>query len=149
MQRPRTPSKLSDSLHRRLNAYALAASAAGVGFLSLAPSAEANIVYTKARHHIRAKQSYKLDLNRDGIADATIISNFGCNQDYCVDYLYAVGANGNAVEGAPGFLGIPYAYALNHGSQIGAKQPFTGKLMASYGMGSIAAGSTSPTVISE
>ncbi len=40
---PRTPSRLSDSLHHRLNMYALAASAAGVGVLALAQPAEAEI----------------------------------------------------------------------------------------------------------
>jgi hypothetical protein len=42
----RVPSQISESLHRRLNAYALAASAAGVGVLALAQRAEARIVYT-------------------------------------------------------------------------------------------------------
>jgi hypothetical protein len=47
MKRPaRAPSQLSESLHQRLNAYALAASAAGVGILALVPHAEAKIVYT-------------------------------------------------------------------------------------------------------
>jgi hypothetical protein len=50
-QRPaRRPSQLPESLHKRLNAYALAASAAGVGLLALAQSAEAEIVYTKTHH---------------------------------------------------------------------------------------------------
>jgi hypothetical protein len=63
MRRSGTPSKLSDSVNRRLNSYALAASAAGVSLLALAPplesalaavagtllmleSAEAKIVYS-------------------------------------------------------------------------------------------------------
>jgi len=45
MPRPQTPSRISDSLHQRLNSYALAASAAGVGMLALAQPAEAKIVY--------------------------------------------------------------------------------------------------------
>jgi hypothetical protein len=48
MQRPRTPSKLSESLHQWLNAYALAASTAGVGVLALAQPAEGKIIYTPA-----------------------------------------------------------------------------------------------------
>jgi hypothetical protein len=48
MNRPsRKPSTLSESLQRHLNAYALAASAAGVGMSALAQPAEAKIVYTK------------------------------------------------------------------------------------------------------
>jgi hypothetical protein len=44
----RTSVQLSESLHHRLNAYALVASAAGVGLLALANHAEAKIVYTPA-----------------------------------------------------------------------------------------------------
>ncbi len=40
MQRPRTPSRISDSLHQRLNSYALAASAAGVSLVALAQPGE-------------------------------------------------------------------------------------------------------------
>ncbi len=72
MPRPRTPARISETLHQRLNAYALAASAAGVGMLALTPPAEyllaagaavaglftfpepaeARIVYTPARKNI-------------------------------------------------------------------------------------------------
>ena len=48
MKRPRKPASLSLSVHHRLNMYALAASAAGVSLLALAPPSEAEIVYTKA-----------------------------------------------------------------------------------------------------
>jgi hypothetical protein len=41
---PRTAVKLTGSTHRRLNAYALAAGAAGVGILALAQPSEAKIV---------------------------------------------------------------------------------------------------------
>jgi len=45
MKRPaRVPSHLSESLHKRLSAYVLAASAAGAGMLALAQPAEARIV---------------------------------------------------------------------------------------------------------
>ena len=47
-QSPRTPSELSDSVHHRLNLYALAVSAAGVGALALAHPAQARIIYTPA-----------------------------------------------------------------------------------------------------
>src|SRR5690349_14033845 len=62
----RPASVLSQHLHRRLEAYALAASAAGVGLLPLAPPAEAKIIYTPAH----AKVSLlPVDLNHDGIVD--------------------------------------------------------------------------------
>ena len=49
MKRPaRVPAQLSQSLNQRVHAYALAASAAGVGVLALAQPAEAKIVYTPA-----------------------------------------------------------------------------------------------------
>lgn len=44
--RPGATAELSDSLHHRLNSYALAASAAGVGVLAVAQPADAKIVYT-------------------------------------------------------------------------------------------------------
>jgi hypothetical protein len=56
------PSKLSDSLHHQLNMYALAASAAGVGMLTLVQAAEAKIVYTPAHHVIDENQKYALAL---------------------------------------------------------------------------------------
>jgi hypothetical protein len=56
-------------LERRLNAYVLAASAAGVSVLALAPPSEAKIVYTRAHKQIRISQEILLDLNHDGIVD--------------------------------------------------------------------------------
>jgi hypothetical protein len=91
----RKPSILSEALHRRLDAYAVAASAAGVSVLALIPpleyavpagailacalvsseSAEAKIVYTPVKLHLPCTSEgsgnglYKLDLNRDKVAD--------------------------------------------------------------------------------
>ena len=53
-QPPKTPSKLSDSVHHQLSLYALAASAAGVGVLALAQPADAKIVYTPAHKWLPA-----------------------------------------------------------------------------------------------
>jgi hypothetical protein len=74
------PANLSDALHHRLNTYALAASAAGVGMLALAPSATAKIVYTPAHVKISPPQIghptiVPLDLNHDGVSDF-VFSNF-------------------------------------------------------------------------
>jgi len=60
MKRNRIPSKLNDATTRWLNAYALAAGAAGVSALALAPPAEARIVYTKT--HLNCSSSCSLDL---------------------------------------------------------------------------------------
>ena len=68
----RKPSILSDSLHRQLNSYALAASAAGVGVLALAQPAEAKIIYTPAHRYVPLNRPLNIDLNRDGVADLWI-----------------------------------------------------------------------------
>lgn len=70
MKRPtRVQSQLSQSLHHQLNAYALAATAAGVGILVSAQPAEAKIIYTPAHVVIGAGQKFQIDLNHDGIVD--------------------------------------------------------------------------------
>jgi hypothetical protein len=68
---PRKTARLSDSLHKRVNMYALAGSAAGVGVLVLAHPAEAKIVYTHANVTIGdgGVFHHPLDLNHDGIND--------------------------------------------------------------------------------
>ena len=62
-------SNLSDSLHRQLSAYVLAASAAGVSVLALGQSAEAKVIYTPMRKWLPLNRYYPLDLNHDGIND--------------------------------------------------------------------------------
>jgi hypothetical protein len=66
-RRPRQKTQLSDSIHSRLNMYALAATAAGVASLALPQAAEAKIVYHPA--HVTLVGSYPLDVNQDGIPD--------------------------------------------------------------------------------
>jgi hypothetical protein len=76
MKRPtRVPSQLSESLHKRLNAYALVASAAGVGMLALAQPAEARIVYTPSHHVIAPGHTYHLDLVGRGVTDFNLINS--------------------------------------------------------------------------
>jgi hypothetical protein len=66
----RVPSQLSESLHKQLNAYALAASAAGVGVLAFAQPAEARIVYKPAHKHVFANSGvWAFDINGDGTPD--------------------------------------------------------------------------------
>ena len=66
----RAASRLSANLDKNLVAYAMAASAAGVGLLALAQPANAKIVYTPAHKNIGAKTF--IDLNHDGINDFKI-----------------------------------------------------------------------------
>lgn len=120
---------LSESLHRRLNMYSLAASAAGVGVLLSAPKAEARIVYTST-HIVLSGGALPLDLNHDGVVDFVLLDRFhrtGVNTN--VFRLYANPAhNGNGVEGKS----FRSAQALNQGSEIGSKDDFLGNLMGSF-----------------
>jgi hypothetical protein len=137
MSRSRKPANFPKSVNHGLDKYALAATAAGVGILALAQSAEAKIVYTAAHRHIGKNAHYALDLNHDGITDVTFVNSYGCNQDYCFDVLNGNAAAGNGVEGKRGFLSIPFAYALKRGAPIGPGQPFSGQLMASTNVGTL------------
>jgi hypothetical protein len=116
----RKPARLSDSLSHRLNSYALAASAAGVGVLAIAQPAEAKIIYTPAHHIIGRNESYKFHIVHSKITTLTLVNTAGCNTYYCHDALFAFPATGNGVVGSSGSV----AYALVSGSQIGSKQPF-------------------------
>jgi hypothetical protein len=62
-------SNLSESCHKRLNMYALAASAAGVGLLAVAEPSQAKIIFTHAHKVIPPETSFFLDLNHDRISD--------------------------------------------------------------------------------
>jgi hypothetical protein len=114
--RPRKTAHLSDSVLHQLNLYALAASAAGVGVLALAQSAEAKIVYTKTHVVIGRNNIYELDLNHDGLADFKI-DNHSFFTDTIVATLSAFPAQANnAVVGAQPQIGFPYyAYASSLG----------------------------------
>jgi hypothetical protein len=58
----RTPAKVSDSINAHLNLYALAAGAAGVGMLALAPPVHAKIAYTPADVNFSRYLPVPLDL---------------------------------------------------------------------------------------
>jgi len=58
------PSNLSESLHHRLNSYALAASAAGVSLAALAQPAEGRIIYTPTHRVIRPNELYTLSFSK-------------------------------------------------------------------------------------
>jgi hypothetical protein len=119
----RTPSIPSESTRERLNMYALAASAAGVGMLALVQPAEAKIVYTPAHVTIALHHSYKLDLNHDGIADFTILNTSYHNTSTWYYRLSEKAAQGNAVV-ASSRGQQELAEALNHGARIPAGHAF-------------------------
>src|SRR5215471_12989912 len=86
---PRTSVKLSESVHRQLNLYALAASAAGVGLLSV-PSACAEIVYTPTHVKMDVVHGfYPIDFNNDGTFDLGIWFPASCSSNGCAADLFA------------------------------------------------------------
>jgi hypothetical protein len=115
---PASPSILSESLHRQLHLYALAASAAGVSVLALARASEAKIIYTKTHKVIGRDGVYPLDLNHDGVVDFLVLQATSGYQPF--NALFAKEAAGNAVLGYPGFeSGVNFASALKRGEWIG------------------------------
>jgi hypothetical protein len=69
-RRPRQTCNLSESIHQQLNMYALAASAAGVGMLALAPPAAGEIVFTKVHKTIPYNHgALFFDMKNDGVHD--------------------------------------------------------------------------------
>ena len=127
---PRTAVKLTGSTHRRLNDYALAAGAAGVGILALAQPSEAKIVYTPAHRVIGPGSSYKLDLNHDGITDFTLRDLHHTTGTIVSCGFSALPAAGNGVEGIL-TMRRPWAYALKRGAVVGPRQPFKAERMVS------------------
>jgi hypothetical protein len=129
MKRPsrpaRTPASLSDSTNRKLNMYALAASAAGVGVLACTQPAEAKIVYTPTWVEIAPNSKIGLDLNHDGIADFSLSNH---QTSYGFDK-FTVVTFSDAVWGAG-----THASALRAGVRIGPKGRFqpTHSLMATH-----------------
>jgi hypothetical protein len=110
---------LSHSLQRRLNMYALAASAAGVSMLALAQPLEAKVISTKTNQVIGNNGVYNLDLNHDGTVDF-LIQEWNLGGWSSDNALLADPAFGNAVLGYKHFL----AAALPLGAAIGPQQPF-------------------------
>ncbi len=120
----RMPSALPASLQRRLNIYAIAASAAGVSLFGLAQPSEAEIVYTPANQTIGRHGSYKLDLNNDGIIDYILGEHAEHYTNESFQVLSVRPANGNQVNCPSSFCisGNTYAAALSLGVPVGNSQ---------------------------
>ena len=93
--------KLSDSLNRQLNSYALVASAAGVSVLALAGASEAKVVYTETHQVTHTGFPLYIDLNHDGIKDFVLRTTYYAGTSY---FKVGVNASGyrnmnNAVAG--------------------------------------------------
>ena len=135
MRRLRMAAELGESTEQRLTAYALAASATGVGFLALAAPAEAKIIYRNTHHVIGRNTSYRLDLNQDRKTDFTFQnteSGGTCGTDFCIPYFAKLAAKPAPGNGAAGFVigSVPWAFALKGGARIGPSQYFRGAWMA-------------------
>jgi hypothetical protein len=114
----RAAAELSTALHERLNTYALAASAAGVGMLALMQPAEAKIVYTPA--HIKISGQTPLDLNHDGITDFLFVTSYANSTSYVLQNLRV------APYGANQLLEKNYfPRALRAGVRVGGTQHFS------------------------
>jgi hypothetical protein len=124
MDRSRTPAKLSESIHRQLNKYALAAGAVGVGALALAQPAEAEIVYTPAHVKMSSLGFYPIDFNHDGKVDVGIWRTAGQTTTLAASNLlaYPNPDYGNAVVLNPESQFD--ALAVRPGGKIGAFRKF-------------------------
>jgi hypothetical protein len=136
MQRPRTPSYLSESVHQWLNSYALTAGAAGVSLLALARPAEGEIVYTPANTKIIENGGLiSFDLNHDGIPDFGLSNKYLHTQTQWYGTLAVVQAQqANEIWGVDS-KGLLCAGALPKGTRVGPKgsfqkDPASGLLMA-------------------
>jgi hypothetical protein len=120
---------LSAATRRRLNMYALAATAAGVSALATAQPADARIVYTPTNVKIGENHAYKLDLNHDGITDF-IIQNNRRSRHQCVSHSAVTdglsvhsNSNGFGIEARSATSQI-FALALTKGTKIGVGKGF-------------------------
>jgi len=116
----RKPSDLSESLHQRLNSYALAASAAGVSALALAQPAEAKIVYTKASIEIAPGNTLSLDLNHSRKTEFSFSNHTSTTRS--VHSTLFRDNFGVSPQGGNGVLN--HASVLGSGVQIGPKGQF-------------------------
>jgi len=115
--------KLSELFLQRLNLYALAAGAAGVSLLALAPPAAAEVVYTPAHIEFKpgSRSFFDLDLNHDGIEDFSFTN-------YPGGFFYPA-LSVRLVDNPPLSGGIQggglSALALNRGARIGSSKSFS------------------------
>jgi hypothetical protein len=126
--RPGKSANLSDSVQQRLNKYALAAGAAGVGVLALGHPAEAKVVYTQANTKITPDHLIPLDLTNNGTVDFRFKDVYQISRTYGFDHtgvLSVLPANeANKIEGFHRTNGN-YASALRAGASIGPDAKFT------------------------
>jgi PEP-CTERM motif len=123
-QRVRQAVDLQQEVSHRLAAYLVAAGAAGVGLLAMAPAAQAGIIYTPSNAtFLSGFGTVGISLENNGVI------NFNIASGYRGGYIKSVRVNGNGVNGdgvlgfASGIFG-PEASALAKGAVIGPGQVF-------------------------
>ena len=117
---PRRKQQLSESLLAHVNAYALAAGAAGVSLLAMTQPADAEIIVTQAHGNVPLNKYVSIDLNHDGIPDFRfLLSTFAYHTFRGTLLVQPRGAGG--VIASPG----GYAAPLSLGASIGPAQAFT------------------------
>src|SRR5579864_7849319 len=125
-QRSRKPGELSDSLLRRLNGYAVAAGAAGVGLMAVCSAAQAEVVYTPANVTISLFQHQLYSLNPAGAQVAPFLLAANFTSPGIAGYWDTLSFNPRS-SGA-GFVKGPGSSSsiapLAHGSVIGSKGNF-------------------------
>jgi len=118
--------RLPGELEKSLLNYAAAATAAGVGLLALAASAEARIVYTRANEQIVPDHRFPLDLNHDKKTDFTLVDTVGAifftNWGVLTAY---PNRSGNAIWGYQATGGLRFASALPAGFKLGPNKGFS------------------------
>jgi hypothetical protein len=117
--RARNKQQLSESLLAHVNAYAMAAGAAGVSILALAQSSSAEIVVNPAHGVITPNKTFALDMNHDGIPDFRFyLGTFAYHSFYATLSVKPVSGNGVMAGGG-------YAYPVLKGYSIGTGRLFT------------------------
>lgn len=133
--RNRSTASLSVSTFRQLNSYALAASAAGVGVLALAPVAEGKVIYTPANKTVRLNHAVPIDLNHDGIDDFDVFNLTHNSTTPFGDYVGGEPVrSGNQIIVLKTNRGFDYdAMALAAGVRVGPGKQFrAGRDMMAY-----------------
>ncbi len=117
---------LPDSVRQRLHTYTLAASAAGVTMLALAPPAEAEIIYTPVQQNLTLNLPYALDLTGDGTTDFILSATISTGPDGFSDALGVEPAQAENAAATVAGKFFDYAAALPSGHLIGPKAKFAG-----------------------
>ena len=125
---PKSGLRLSAKLEQTMLAYAAAATAAGVGILSLTCPAEARIIYTRANEELLPNKLFPLDLNHDTKKDFTFDDSHGSTSIGGAWGILTIFPNRSTNEilgyqTANGFNRM--ASALPAGVQVGPKEKFS------------------------